>query len=191
LKGGCEEMKRTLGRFFPGAILLALVSILSPTNAYASVIAKASNSSAQSIKTVTFQVAPELTTTGSATTFTPFSSTSNGVSHDAYFVNFGTVDVKAFTWTFNQTAGTSPATLYACPINIIFKPSVLQCSDSSTPTTIATTSVGPAVLTGTGPALKIGEYYPIRLLINKKNDTFTVSSTVSGSQIRNATNTVA
>jgi len=173
-------MKRTLGRYFPGAILLALVSILSPTNAYASVISKASNSTAQSITSVTFKVTPETTTNGSAAgTVTLTAATPNSDTF-AYFVNTGTVNVKAFSWTITHSVGTGTFTLDACPVNTTY--SLPTCSDGSTPITLATS--------GTGPALTVGQWRPIHILIKTKTDAFTVASTVSGSQIRTGTNTV-
>ena len=175
-------MKRTLGKYFPGIVLVALIAILSPTNAYASTISRALNTTAQSFSTVNFKVAPELTTNGSGTGIQTFTSGSNGVNYYFYYVNTGTVNVNSFTWTIIQTFGANPYTLNACPINTTFN-SPAQCSDLSAPTTIA--------LTGTGPALTLGQWRPIHLLINKKNDIFTAASTVSSSQIRAATNTVA
>ena len=175
-------MKRVLGRYFPGAILLALVSILSPSNAYAGVIAKASNSPTQSISTVTFKVAPETTTNGSATGIVTLTAAANNSDTFAFFVNTGTVNVKAFSWTITQTIGVGTFTLDACPVNTTFSTATL-CSDSSAPTTIT--------LTGTGPALTIGQWRPIHIFIKTKNNAFSVASTVSGSQVRNGTNTTA
>jgi hypothetical protein len=181
LKGGYEEMKRTLGRFFPGVILLALVSILSPTNAYASVIAS-SGSPTQSITSVTFKVAPETTTGGIATGTISFTAGANNAVTRFFYVNTGTVNILSFTRTITQTVAAGGFTLNACPVNTTFS-SNTTCSDASTPTTIT--------LTGTGPALTVGQWSPIQLIVTKKNDAFTFASTVSGSQIRAGTNTAA
>ena len=175
-------MKRTLGKFFPGIILLALVSILSPTDAYASVIAKTSNSTAQTITSVTFKVAPEATTNGTSTGLITWASSVNNTDFFAYYVNTGTVNTTAFSWTVAQTVvGAGSFTLDYCPINTTYSSPTL-CSDSSAPTTMS--------LTGTGPALTVGQWRPIHMNIVKKSNTFTVASTVSRSQIRAATNTV-
>ena len=175
-------MRRTLGKFFPGAILFALVSILSPTNAYASVIAKASNSTAQSITSAIFSVAPESTTGGTAAGTVPLTAATPNSDTFAFYKNTGTVNVTAFTWTITHSTGTGIFTLDACPVNTTFT-SATACSDLSTPTTIA--------LTGTGPALTQGQWRPIHIFIKTKNDVFTVASTVSTSQIRAGTNTTA
>lgn len=175
-------MKRTLGKFFPGVVLIALVSIFTPTTVYASVTAKASNSTAQSITSVTFKVAPETTTSGTATGIITWTAGANNANFFAYYVNTGTVDDAAFSWTVTQTVGGGGHTLNSCPVNTTFSTATL-CSDSSTPTTMA--------LTGTGPALAVGEWLPIHIKINSKNNAFTAASTVSGSQIRAGTNTVA
>ena len=175
-------MKTTLGKFFPGAILLALVSILSPTNAYASVIGTASNSTAHSITTVTFKVAPQITTGGTATgTVTLTAATPNSDTF-AFYKNTGTVNVTAFSWTITHSTGTGIFTLDTCPVNTTFS-TPTTCSDASAPVTIP--------LTGTGPALTQGEWRPIHIFIKSKNDAFTVASSVSGSQVRTGTNTTA
>lgn len=175
-------MKRTLGKFFPGVVLIALVSIFTPTTVYASVTAKASNSSAQSITSVTFKVAPETTTSGTATGIITWTAGANNANFFAYYVNTGTVNDNAFSWTVTHTVGTGGFTLDFCPIGTTYSSATL-CSDSSTPTSMA--------LTGTGPALTVGQWRPIHIKISKKNDVFTAASSVSGSQIRAGTNTVA
>ena len=175
-------MKRTLGKYFPGVILLALVSIFTPTTVYASVTSKASNSTAQSITSVTFKVAPEATTSGTATGIITWTAGAANANFFSYYVNTGTVNVAAFSWTVTQTVGTGGFTLDFCPIGTTYSSATL-CSDSSTPTTMA--------LTGTGPALTIGQWRPIHIKITKKSDAFTAASTVSGAQIRAGTNTVA
>ena len=175
-------MKRTLGKFFPGVILLALVSILSPTNAYASVIGTASNSTAQSISTVTFKVAPQTTTGGSATGTVTLTAAAPNSDTFAFYKNTGTVNVTAFSWTITRATGTGIFTLDACPVNTTFA-TPTSCSDTSTPTTIPST--------GTGPALTQGQWRPIHIFIKTKTDAFTVASTVSGSQVRTGTNTTA
>ena len=175
-------MKRVLGRYFPGAILLALVSILSPTNAYASVIARAPNSTAQSITSVTFKVAPEATTGGTATGTISFTAGSKNAVTRFFYVNTGTVNILSFTRTITQTVAVGGFTLNACPINTTYSTNT-TCSDGSTPTTIT--------LTGTGPALTVGQWNPIQLIVAKASDAFTFASTVSGSQIRAGSNTTA
>ncbi len=175
-------MKRTLGKYFPGVVLIALMSIFTPTTVYASVTAKASNSTAQSITSVTFKVAPEATTGGTATGIITWTAAANNANFYAYYVNTGTVNDTAFSWTVTHSVGTGTFTLNYCPVNTTFSSPTL-CSNSSTPTTMP--------LTGTGPALTVGEWRPIHIKITKKNDAFTVASTVSGSQIRAGTNTVA
>lgn len=108
-------MKRTLGRYFPGAILLALVSILSPTNAYASVISKASNSTAQSVQTGTFQVAAESAPNGTVTGQRPLGSVDKSTGVLMYLVNFGTIKSASETITPSPSTTTNkPYTLDYC-----------------------------------------------------------------------------
>ena len=176
-------MKRTLGRYFPGTVFLALVSILSPTNAYASVIAKASNSTAQSILSATFKVAPEVLSGDQTTGPLTLSSGVNGTDYYRFFKNIGTVDVKTFSWNITQTVATGSYTLDVCPVGQTFS-TATSCSNSTFPTPLALSGI-------TGPALTVGQWQPIHLNISKKSDVFTVSSSVSGAQIRIGTNTTA
>ena len=183
-------MKRTLGRFFPGAILLALVSILSPTNAYAGVLAKASNSTAQSISTVTFKVAPgtfpAFANTGITqnipNTAITLSATSNNFDGYAFFNNTGTIAVTSFSWTFLRTAGNGVDSFDYCPVNNTFI-SATNCTNSFLPSTMA--------LTGVQFAVPAGQLVAIHFNFKKSTDVYTMSSTVSRSQIRSGTNTTA
>jgi len=184
-------MKRTLGKFFPGAILLALVSILSPTTAYASVTATAPNSTAQSILSGTFKVAPQtaapttqicplpaVATTGVKTIPTG----SNGLDFYYCYLNTGTLALTGFTRTITLVGGNgNNSTFDSCPVGKTYNNST-QCSDFTIPTTLS--------LTGTGPALSVGEWLPIHIFVSKSTATYTISSKVSNSQIRSATNTV-
>lgn len=175
-------MKRTLGGLFPGVVLLALLSVLIPTTVYASSTAKASNGTAQSFQTVIFSVAPETTTNGSATGIITWTAPANNTDFYAYYVNTGTIAVNAFTWTVAHVSGGAGNTLNYCPIGTTFTlPN--KCSDNSTPTAMAAS--------GTGPALAVGQWRPIHFKINSNGAVFTAASTVSRSQIRLATNTVA
>ncbi len=175
-------MKRTLGKYSPGVILLALLTLLLPTTVYASVTAKASNSSAESFTTVIFSVAPESTTNGSATGVITWTAPANNSNFFAYFVNTGTISVTAFSSTITNVSGNAGNTLDSCPIGTTYSTATL-CSDSSTPTTLA--------LIATGPALTVGQWLPIHIKINKIGAVFSAGSTVSRSQIRAGTNTVA
>jgi len=182
-------MKRTLGRFFPGIILLALVSILSPTDAYASIIAKASNSMAQSITSVTFKVAPEAISgpglpppTSNTTGLVTWNAVANGSDFYAFFKNTGTINVNGFSWIITQTVvGNGTYSLDYCPLGLTYN-SPTQCSDLTIPTLMGTS--------GTGPALTVGQWRPIHISIKKSGNTFTVGSSVSRSDIRAGTNTV-
>ena len=177
-------MKRTLGKYFPGVVLIALVSIFTPTAAFASATAKASNSTVQSFKSAIFSVAPEATTGGTATGIITRTAPLNTDEFFFYYVNTGTINDTAFNWTVTQTIATGGFTLDFCPINKTYSSPTL-CSDNSIPTSMA--------LTGTnGPALTVGQWRPIHIKIKKSGDTFTFASSVSAaSQIRAGTNTVA
>ena len=177
-------MKRTLGKFFPGTILVALVSIFTPTTAFASVTATAPNTTPQSITSATFKVAPETTTGGTATGIITRTAPLGNDEFFLYYVNTGTINDTAFNWTVTQTIATGGFTLDFCPINKTYSSPTL-CSDNSIPTSMA--------LTGTnGPALTVGQWRPIHIKIKKSGDTFTFASSVSAaSQIRAGTNTVA
>jgi len=118
-KGGYEEMKRTLGRYFPGAILLALVSILSPTTAYASVTAKVSNTTAQSITSGTFQVAAEGTPSGTVTGQLSLPSVDKTTGVLMYLVNFGSINSASETITPSPTTPSNkPYALDYCLISL-------------------------------------------------------------------------
>lgn len=185
-------MKRTLGRYFPGAILLALVSILSPTSAYASVIAKVSNSTTHSVTSGTFKVAPQ--TAAQTTQICPLPAVattgvktiptgSNGLDFFYCYLNTGTLALAGFTRTITLVAGNGTGSTFdSCPVGKTYNNST-QCSDLSTPITLS--------LTGTGPALLVGQWLPIHIFVSKSTATYTVSSTVTNSQIRTATNTTA
>lgn len=176
-------MKRTFGKFFPGVVLIALVSIFTPTTVFASVTAGASNSTAQSVKSAIFSVAPEATTGGTATGIITRTAAAANAEFFLYYVNTGNVDVTTFNWTVTQTITTGGFTLDFCPINKTYSSPTL-CSDNSTPTIMA--------LTGTnGPALTVGQWRPIHIKIKKSGDQFTFASSVSTAQIRAGTNTVA
>ena len=175
-------MKRTLGNFFPGVLLIALLSIFTSTTVYASVTAKASNSTAQSITSVKFKIAPETTTGGTASGIITLTGVGANSDNYMYYVNTGTVNDTAFSWTVVHTVGFGGYTLNYCPVNTTFS-TATRCSDASTPVVMA--------LTGTGPALTIGQWRPVHIKINTSGNAFTFASTVSGSQIRAGTNTVA
>ena len=167
------------------AILLSLLFLVtsSMSPAGANLSAKAFNISATSLKTGIFAVAPETTTTGTATAIISLTSTTtNNVDYSEYYVNTGNINVATFTYTVTHTVGTGAYVLDACPVGKTYT-SPTVCSDASTPIVIP--------LTGTGPALTPGQWYPIHLHINRKNDVFTVASSVSQSQIRAAVNTVS
>ena len=175
-------MKRTLGNFFPGVVLIALISIFTPTTVYASVKASASNSIAQSITSVMFKIAPETTTGGTATGIVTLTGVGANSNMYMYYVNTGTVNDTAVSWTVVHTVGVGGYTLNYCPVNTTFN-TATQCSDLSAPVVMA--------LTGTGPALTVGQWRPVHIKINTNGNAFTFASTVSGSQIRAGTNTVA
>lgn len=164
------------------SLCLPFLLLASITPADANLGAQTSNGTAQSLSTVTFKVAPEATTNGTATGIITWTAGAANANFYAYYVNTGTVNDAAFSWTVTRTVGTNSYTLDYCPTDTTFSSATL-CSDSSTPTTMA--------LTGTGPALAVGQWMPIHIKISKKNDAFTVAATVSASQIRTATNTVA
>ena len=175
-------MKRTLGNFFPGVLLIALLSIFTSTTVYASVTAKASNSTAQSITSVKFKIAPETTTGGTAAGSITLTGSGPNSNMYMYYVNTGTVNDTAFSWTVARGVGVGTYTLNYCPVNTTFS-TATQCSDLSVPTTMA--------LTGTGPALTVGQWRPVHIKITTNGNSFIFTSTVSGSQIRAGTNTVA
>ena len=179
-------MKRTLGKYFPGVVLIALVSIFTPTTAFASVTAAAPNTTPQSITSATFKVAPEASISGSTTTayLTP-TTTSNSQIIKVYFVNFGTININAFDYSTALASGSGSYTLTQCPVNQTF----------TTPTTCSSGVTNSLASSGTGPALTVGQWVPIEITIAKKTSAVTVSSTVSSTvsnyQIRAGTKTVA
>lgn len=179
-------MKRTLGRYFPGTILLALVSILSPTSAYASIIAKASNSTAQSITSAAWKVAPEILSTDSTTGIQSWTSTSKNQYLTGFYKNIGSLDVTGFSWSIIQTvvSGSGAYTLTSCRVNQPFNTTTGLCADGFAPS--------PLGLSGTnGPALTQGSVWPIQIKLTKSGNTFTYASSVSTANIRGGTNTVA
>ena len=175
-------MKSTLGKYFSGVTLIALIAIFTPTAAFASATAKASNPSAHSISSVTFKVAPENTTGGTASGLLTWTANSTTDIY-FYYVNTGTIQVNSFNWTITRTVGSGGFTITKCPINTTFS-TATRCSDSSTPTSMTATGT-------TGPTLTPGQWLPVYINITSKTDTFTGASTVSRSQIRAGTNTVA
>ena len=111
-------MKRTLGKYFPGIVLIALVSIFTPTAAFASATAKASNSTAQSITSGTFRVAAEGAPTGTVTAQLPLGSVDKNTGVLMYLVNFGTIKSMSETITPSPTpVSNKPYTLDYCLIS--------------------------------------------------------------------------
>lgn len=149
-------------------------SALTPSDALA---ANANNASQTlSIGTGTFKVVPETTTNGTATGIQSFPAASGSAGFKFFYVNTGKINANAFSWTIAYVSGTSGINLLLqCPVDTTFSSSSL-CSDSSTPTTMA--------ITGTGPALLTGQWLPVYLEITRNRTTYSAASTVSSSQIR-------
>jgi len=180
-----EKKMRVTKKVIATLLCLPFLIALSIAPAGANLSAKTNNTPAMSWKTGIFSVAPE-TSTNVAIATTGVKSIpagSGGLDFFFYYLNTGTIDISAFTRTITLTAGNGNGSLVnSCPVGTTYN-TPTQCSNLSAPTTIT--------LTGTGPALSVGQWQPIHIFVNKNTAAYTIASKVTSSQLRAPVNSVS
>ena len=99
------------GRVMAILTCLSFVIMTSTVSADANLGAQATNLTPLSLQTGTFKIAPEVATNGILSGTQIITNTLPNGDNYFYYVNTGTIDVKAFTWAISFVSGTNKATV--------------------------------------------------------------------------------